>query len=113
MKQISIWILISIIAVEVLAMSILTHAGRAFNWAWAALGIALYTAVGTLFAALMWTTGGSDLAFSNAVWNAGTVVVAALIAVSYFREQLSWYTWGGIALAVVAIILLGYGEYRN
>ena len=113
MKTLSVLLLVSIVLTEVLAMSFLTQAGKVRKFSWTAAGILGYTSVGILFAALMRSTKGRNLAFSNSVWNAGTVVITAMVAVTVFSERLNWPTWIGVGLAVAAIGFLAYGEVAS
>lgn len=113
MKPTAIVLLILIIIVEVASMTALTETGRDSNGWLLFGGIAGYLAIGGLFALIMASTEGKGLAFVNSVWNASTVILAAIVSVAIFDENLFWYQWIGISFAVAAVVLLGYGEYQQ
>lgn len=113
MNSTAIVLLILIIVVEVASMTALTETGRDTNGWLLFGGIAGYLAIGALFAWIMVSTEGKGLAFVNSVWNASTVILASIVSVAIFDENLLWYQWIGISFAVAAVVLLGYGEYQQ
>ena len=103
-------LLLVIVIAEVVAMGALTVFGKDRKILAAIAGVVGYLSIGILFASVMVITDGTKLAFLNASWNASTVVLTSILAVTYFGESLFWYQWIGVAMAVVAVVLLSVGE---
>lgn len=103
-------LLLVIVIAEVVAMGALTMYGKDRKPLAAVAGIVGYLSIGILFASVMVITDGTKLAFLNASWNASTVVLTSILAVTYFGESLFWYQWIGVGMAVMAVILLAVGE---
>ena len=99
----TIWSLILFIAVlETIAMGIIEDSANKNN-NYYILGILIYTLVAYTLYQILKT---SNIAITNALWNATTVILVTLMAIFYFEEKLTFYQYIGLGFAVLAIIFL-------
>ena len=103
MKQKTIWTLILIIAVlETIAMGIIEDSANKNN-NYYLLGIVIYALVAyTLYEILK----SGNVAVTNALWNATTVILVSLMGIFYFEEKFTIYQYIGLGFAVLAIIFI-------
>lgn len=103
MEQKTIWALILVIAVlETIAMGIIEDSANKNNMYYL-LGIVIYTLVAyTLYHILK----NGNVAITNALWNATTVILVSLMGVFYFEEKFTIYQYIGLGFAVLAIIFI-------
>jgi len=103
MKQNTIWALILVIAVlETIAMGIIEDSANKHN-SYYLIGIVIYTLVAyTLYQILK----SGNVAITNALWNATTVILVSLMGIFYFEEKFTFYQYIGLGFAVLAIIFI-------
>mgnify|MGYP001368634727 FL=1 len=110
MKQNTIWALILVIAVlETIAMGIIEDSANKNN-NYYLLGIVIYTLVAyTLYEILK----SGNVAVTNALWNATTVILVSLMGIFYFEEKFSIYQYIGLGFAVLAIIFIEMSNLKK
>ena len=72
------------------------------------IGIPNYFSIWCLIKVLKEYGGISSVIFP--VNNMGIVLFSALVAFIFFKEKLSWFNWTGIVLAVIAILMIAFGN---
>ena len=66
-------------------------------------GLALYIIVGYMYYLIL--TNGSKLAIENALWNAGSSVLIAIVGYVFFSQKLSMrYT--GLGLIILGVLVI-------
>jgi small multidrug resistance pump len=73
------------------------------NWLWVALSLSLYI-VGNLIMIRLMREGGLGLAISISA--IAQLILANIIAFGFFHERLSPIQMGGVALGLVAVVLM-------
>ena len=103
MEQKTIWALILVIAVlETIAMGIIEDSANKNNMYYL-LGILIYTLVAyTLYQILK----SGNVAVTNALWNATTVILVSLMGIFYFEEKFTFYQYIGLGFAGLAIVFI-------
>ena len=99
-----------IVIAEVLAIWLLTEWSKKDETYIIILGIISYIIVAIFFALLMRTIKGDKLAIVNAIWQVFGLIAVTILGIWLFKEKLLLYEWIGVALAIVALILLCVGE---
>ena len=67
------------------------------------IGLVFYMIVGII---LYHVLKIGNLAITNALWNATTVVLVTLVGIFYFKEELSNYQYIGLLFAIFAIVFM-------
>ena len=103
MKNNTIWALILVIAVlETIAMGIIEDSANKNN-NYYFLGILIYTLVAYTLYQILKT---ANVAITNALWNATTVILVSLMGIFYFEENFTFYQYIGLGVAILAIIFI-------
>ena len=103
MKNNIIWALFVVIAVlETIAMGIIEDSANKNN-NYYFLGILIYTLVAYTLYQILKTT---NVAITNALWNATTVILVTLMGIFYFEEKFTFYQYIGLGFAILAIIFI-------
>lgn len=67
-------------------------------------GLALYIIVGYMYYLIL--TNGSKLAIANALWNAGSSVLIAIVGYIFFSQKLNMKDIVGLALIILGVIVM-------
>ena len=103
MHKDTLWEFILLIAIlETIGMSIIEDSANKKN-NYFIVGLIFYMIVGII---LYHVLKEGDLAITNALWNATTVILVTLVGVFYFKEKLSNYQYIGLLFAILAIIFM-------
>ena len=103
MKGRTMWSLILFIAIlETIGMSIIEDSANKKN-NYFIVGLIFYMIVGIV---LYHVLKVGDLAITNALWNATTVILVSLVGIFYFKEKFSKYQYIGLIFAILAIIFM-------
>jgi spermidine export protein MdtJ len=98
-----VWIFILVIAVlETIAMGIIEDSANKHN-KYFLIGILMYTLIAYILYEIL---KSGNVAITNALWNATTVILVSLMGIFYFNEKFSIYQYIGLAFAVLAIIFI-------
>ena len=98
-----IWVFILVIAVlETIAMGIIEESANKRN-KYFLIGILMYTLIAYILYEILKV---GNVAITNALWNATTVILVSLMGIFYFNEKFSIYQYIGLAFAVLAIIFI-------
>lgn len=76
-------------------------------WAGIAIGVPNYFSIWCLMLVLKQYSGNSSAIFP--INNMGIVLFSAVMAWLFFKEKMSWINWTGIALSLLAIVLIAFG----
>ena len=68
-------------------------------------GIFLYAVVGTTYYFIL--KGGEKMAVANALWNAGTSILVAIVGWMFFNQSLDTKAIIGLTLCTVGVYLVG------
>ena len=99
----NIWFFILVIAVlETIAMGIIEDSANKRN-KYFLIGVIIYTLVAYVLYEILKTT---NVAITNALWNATTVILVSCMGIFYFKEEFTIYQYIGLAFAVLAIIFI-------
>jgi len=97
------WTLILLIAVlETVAMGIIQDSANKKNKSFI-IGIIIYCLVAYVLYEIL---KSGNVATTNALWNATTVLFVSLMGIFYFDEKLDIYQYIGIFFAVLAVIFI-------
>ena len=99
----NIWFFILVIAVlETIAMGVIEDSANKRN-KYFLIGILIYTLVAYILYEILKT---GNVAITNALWNATTVILVSLMGIFYFEEKFTFYQYIGLGFAVLAIIFI-------
>ena len=99
----NIWFFILVIAVlETIAMGVIEDSANKRN-KYFLIGILIYTLVAYILYEILKT---GNVAITNALWNATTVILVSLMGIFYFEEKFTIYQYIGLAFAILAIIFI-------
>lgn len=99
----NVWTLILLIAVlETFAMGIIEDSANKRN-KYFIFGILIYCIVGYILYEIL---KSGNIATTNALWNATTVILVSLMGIFYFDEKFTTYQYIGLAFAVLAIVFI-------
>lgn len=97
------WSLIITIAVlETIGMSIIEDSANKRNM-YFIIGLGFYMIVGIILYHIL---KEGNLAITNALWNATTVILVTLVGIFYFKEKFTKYQYIGLAFAILAIVFM-------
>lgn len=103
MHKETLWSFILLIAIlETIGMSIIEDSANKKN-NYFIIGLVFYMIVGIVLYNILKV---GNLAITNALWNATTVILVTLVGVFYFKEKLSNYQYIGLLFAIFAIIFM-------
>ena len=100
-----VFIIVAISAIGVIADLFMKWAGKGpgIDWKWAILGVILYTlTLPGVFFAIKYV----KLSAFGAIYSVCTILLLVLVGVLNCNEKLTIYEIGGVAAAVVSVILL-------
>ena len=99
----TLWFMILIIAVlETTAMGIIEDSANKRN-KYFIIGIVIYGIVAYILYNIL---KNGNVAITNALWNATTVVLVTLMGIFYFDEKFTLYQYIGLAFAILAIVFI-------
>ena len=99
----TLWFMILIIAVlETTAMGIIEDSANKHN-KYFIIGILIYAIVAYILYIIL---KKGNVAITNALWNATTVVLVTLMGIFYFNEKFTTYQYIGLAFAILAIVFI-------
>ena len=99
----TLWFMILTIAVlETIAMSVIEDSANKGN-KYFIIGIIIYCIVAYILYEIL---KSGNIAITNALWNAITVVLVTLMGIFYFNEKFTLYQYIGLAFAILAIIFI-------
>ena len=99
----NVWLLILLIAVlETIALGIIEDSANKRN-KYFYISILIYSFI-IIFLYQILKTG--DVAITNALWNATTVILVSLMGIFYFKEKFTIYQFIGLGFAILAIIFI-------
>ena len=110
MNNKTIWVMILIIAVlETIAMSVIEDSANKRN-KYFIIGIIIYCIIAYILYEIL---KDGNIAITNALWNATTIVLVTLMGIFYFDEKLTIYQYIGLAFAVLAVIFIEMNNILN
>jgi len=99
----TLWSMILLIAIlETAAMGIIEDSANKHN-NYFIVGVVIYSIVAYVLYTIL---KSGNVAITNALWNATTVVFVTLMGVFYFNESFTYYQYIGLAFAILAIIFI-------
>tara|TARA_B110000285_G_C14939375_1_gene521243 strand:- start:376 stop:717 length:342 start_codon:yes stop_codon:yes gene_type:complete len=99
----NIWLFILLIAVlETIAMGVIEDSANKRN-KYFIIGIFIYCIVAYILYEIL---KDGNIAITNALWNATTVVLVTLMGIFYFDEKFTIYQYIGLAFAILAVIFI-------
>ena len=99
-------LLIGVVGAETAAQTFLEKGIKGkYKYSFLVLGLLLYVAVGIIYYFML--KDGSKMAIANALWNAGTSVLVALVGYLIFGQELSKSELVGLVLIVGGVFLMG------
>ena len=104
-------IFIFIIFFEILAIYYITEWSEKQSSFLILNGIVAYILVALLLAMLLLRITSKKLAIANGLWQVINLILITILGIFIYQNKLLWYQWFGIGLAILATILLSYGEY--
>ena len=103
-KEIGILLLVVILA-ETAAQYFLEKMADKKSKLYLMIGLALYIVVGFTYYKML--VAGSKLAVANALWNAGTSVLVAVVGYLFFKQKLTKEQILGLGLVIAGVYLIG------
>ena len=99
----NVWLFILLIAVlETIAMGVIEDSANKRN-KYFIIGIFIYCIVAYILYEIL---KDGNIAITNALWNATTVVLVTLMGIFYFDEKFTIYQYIGLAFAILAVIFI-------
>jgi len=99
----NVWLFILLIAVlETIAMGVIEDSANKRN-KYFIIGIFIYCIVAYILYEIL---KDGNIAITNALWNATTVVLVTLMGVFYFDEKFTIYQYIGLVFAILAVIFI-------
>ena len=99
----NVWPLILLIAIlETIAMGVIEDSANKRN-KYFIIGIFIYIIVAYILYEIL---KDGNIAVTNALWNATTVILVSLMGIFYFDEKFTIYQYIGLGFAVLAIIFI-------
>lgn len=99
----NIYQLILIIITEVIAQGILEESIKTDNKIYLYIGLMLYFIIGYIFYLML--KSGDDLAISNGIWSAGSIVGSAIIGFLIFNQTLNLSQIFGLILNIIGLLI--------
>jgi len=98
-----VWLFILLIAIlETIAMGVIEDSANKRN-KYFIIGIFIYIIVAYILYEILKV---GDIAVTNALWNATTVILVSLMGIFYFDEKFTIYQYIGLGFAILAIIFI-------
>ena len=99
----TLWFMILTIAVlETIAMGVIEDSANKGN-KYFIIGIIIYCIVAYILYEIL---KDGNIAITNALWNATTVVLVTLMGIFYFDEKFTIYQYLGLGFAILAVIFI-------
>ena len=99
----NVWLFILLIAVlETIAMGVIEDSANKRN-RYFIIGIFIYCIVAYILYEIL---KDGNIAITNALWNATTVVLVTLMGIFYFDEKFTIFQYIGLAFAILAVIFI-------